>query len=249
MSHEVRPLSSSEIRERATQRINGLANRGRDICPEFVTARSADVGCARCGYNPDLHLVRDLLALLASRETPRQEEEDLARIDSTRERAKGGATAGKDRSRFVRSSDELIREYAATRQHRDRLRRERAGLFCERAEPVTADDYRDAQAEAQSDPLAEFEFPQTTQPEACWKAARKWDDTRYRTRFYFDPPPSQWCESCRRRQSVNDAYRAAVRRHGGALRGLIARGKAVAKAREAGSASEAPTVPDGETQE
>jgi hypothetical protein len=37
-----------------------------------------------------------LAALLASRETPRQEEEDLARIDSTRERAKGGATAGKD---------------------------------------------------------------------------------------------------------------------------------------------------------
>lgn len=125
----------------------------------------------------------------------------------------------------MRSSDELIRDFYAARALRDRLRRERAGLFCARAEPVSPQDYADAQCESQSDPLAVFVFPEPTQPEACWKAARKWDHDSYRARFYFDPPQSEWCENCRQRQAVSDAYRAAVRAHGGALRGLLRRGK------------------------
>jgi hypothetical protein len=176
--------------------------------------------------------------------------------------ASAEARIGHAKGGMMRSSDELIREFVVIREHRDRLRRERAGLFCSRAEPVTEDDYREAQAEAQAGQVAGFEFPQATQEQACWKAARKWDDTGYRARLYFNPPMSEWCEHCRRRQAVNDAYREAVRRHAGALRGLIARGKAQLRAlgaahlvdvalspavREAGCAEAIPTLPDGES--
>lgn len=127
----------------------------------------------------------------------------------------------------MRSSDELLREFYQIRATRNRLRRERGACFCLRAEPVTRQDFEDAAAERQSDPLATFEFPEPTQPEACWKHARTWEETDYRARFYFDPPQSEWCEPCRRRQELTEAYREAVRRHGGALRGLLRRGKAL----------------------
>lgn len=132
----------------------------------------------------------------------------------------------------MRSSDELLREFVAIRGRRDELRRDRAGLFCERAE-VSPDDYADAAAEAKQNPCNIFELPQPTKAEPCWKAARKWaNDDRYepdpeRRRFYLDPPPSEWCASCQRRQVVSDAYREAVRQHGGALRGLLRRGRAL----------------------
>lgn len=113
---------------------------------------------------------------------------------------------------MTRSSDELLREFAVIRAHRDRLRRERAALFCERAEAVLVDPHT-------------FESLPREQDEPCWKAARRWDDSQSRARFYFDPPTSQWCASCQRRQIVSDAYREAVKRHAGALRGLLARGK------------------------
>ncbi len=127
------------------------------------------------------------------------------------------------------TSDDLIRKFADVRALRDRLRWERGGLCCERAEVVSVHDLEDAMAEAKSDPLATFELPQPTQAEPCWKAARKWEDTGYRSRFYFDPPQSEWCESCRKRQAVSDAYRATVRQHGGALRGLLARAKVLTR--------------------
>ena len=118
----------------------------------------------------------------------------------------------------MRSSDDLIRDLCVVRALRDRLRAERAALFCERAEPTTVDE--------------NFET-HPTQAEACWKAARKWKDDGYHRRFYLDPPPSQWCESCRKRQEVSDAYREAVRHHGGALRGLLRRGKTLVSVRAA----------------
>lgn len=129
----------------------------------------------------------------------------------------------------MRSTDDIVREFWAVRTLRDKLRAERAGLLCERAETVTQADIEDAQAEAQNDPLAVIVFPAHREPmEPCWKAARKWEDDGYRSRFYFDPPQSKWCETCRKRQAVSDAYRESVRKHGGALRGLLRRGKALA---------------------
>lgn len=125
----------------------------------------------------------------------------------------------------ARSSDDMLRSFTEIRAARSYFLSERNGLLCERAEPVSQRDHDEAQAEATSDPLATFEFPQPTQEEACWKMARKWEDGPYRARFYFDPPQSEWCESCRRRQKMSEAYRSASRQHGAALRGLIRRGK------------------------
>lgn len=142
----------------------------------------------------------------------------------------------------MKSSDELLREFVAIRARRDALRRERSGLFCERAEPVSPVDMADAASEAKGDPLATFVFPEPTQEEACWKAARKWDADSYKSRFYLDPPPSKWCATCQRRQVVSDAYRVAVRAHAGALRGLLARGRALdAVARGSASQVDPPT--------
>lgn len=131
----------------------------------------------------------------------------------------------------MKSSDRLLVEFITARDLRDRLKRERDGCFCERAEPMTPRDYEDAAAEAQTDPLATFEFPQPTQAEPCWKAARKWTpETPYSNggKFYHDPPMSEWCATCQRRQKASEDYREAVRRHAGALRGLIRRGKSLA---------------------
>jgi hypothetical protein len=149
----------------------------------------------------------------------------------------------------MKSSDDLIRDFALARKRRDDLRRERAGLFCARAEPVSPQDYDEAHAEAQSDPMATFVFPEPTQAEPCWKAARKWRDDGYHSKFYFDPPQSEWCEPCRRRQAVSDLYRVAVRRHGGALRGLLSRAKALLPAAgEAPTADSVSTVSDAQIQ-
>lgn len=46
--------------------------------------------------------------------------------------------------------------------------------------------------------------------------------------LYYDPPMSEWCANCRMRQSVSEEYRQACRAHGGALRGLMRRGKTLA---------------------
>jgi hypothetical protein len=120
----------------------------------------------------------------------------------------------------MRSSDEMIRDFWAVRALRDRLRTERASLVCDQEmaheAALTGTDW--------DSPIAVSPVP----PEPCWKAARKWRDDGYRSKFYFDPPQSEWCENCRKRQAVSDAYRAAVRAHGGALRGLLRRGKALA---------------------
>lgn len=136
------------------------------------------------------------------------------------------ATVSARPRRIRKSSDTLVAEYAHARLVRDDLRRQRGACFCERAEPVSHIDHAEAASEAKTDPLATFVFPEQTQDEACWKAARKWEDDfgARRTRFYFDPPLAEWCATCRRRQELTEQLREAVRRHAGALRGLLARG-------------------------
>jgi hypothetical protein len=52
-------------------RIHGLVNRGAMICAEAMPHPGADGythSCRRCGYSPDVHLLRDALAAL--RATP-----------------------------------------------------------------------------------------------------------------------------------------------------------------------------------
>lgn len=122
----------------------------------------------------------------------------------------------------------VVRRFCAARARRDRLRRERAECFCERAEPMSPVAFEDAAAEAILDPIITLRLPQPTQEEPCWKAARQWTPpTPYSDggKLYYDPPMSAWCEPCRRRQRVNDELREAIRAHAGALRGLIAHGK------------------------
>lgn len=131
----------------------------------------------------------------------------------------------------MKSSDELIREFGSIRSERDRLRALRGGLLCQRAELVSRSDYEDAAAEQKAEPWARFAFPQATQAEPCWKAARRWREGHNRAEFYFDPAPSEWCESCRQRQAATDAYRVAVRQHGGALRGLLRRARTLEQAK------------------
>lgn len=127
------------------------------------------------------------------------------------------------------TSDELVERWMRIRQERDRVRRDRDARHCERAELVTRA-YYGAVAEAQTDPLATFELPEPSQPEPCWKAARKWTGPTPHSDggvFYLDPPIVAWCLPCQERQALNDQLRVLVRQHAGALRGLVARGKSL----------------------
>lgn len=54
----------TQIRRRAHVRITTLVNRGADICPAFDVPIEGGVSCVVCGYQSDVHLVRDLLALV-----------------------------------------------------------------------------------------------------------------------------------------------------------------------------------------
>lgn len=126
---------------------------------------------------------------------------------------------GSTASSSVRTSDDLVRDFYAIRKQRDRLKAERDSLLCERHELGVPDDWdwdKGGIRARAGDP--------------CWKSARRWErdrDGEPTRRFYFDPPPAEWCAACRRRQNASDAYRATVKRHGGALRGLLRRGKAL----------------------
>lgn len=143
-----------------------------------------------------------------------------------------------------KSSQELIEAFVFAHLERKRLRSQRDACYCERAEPVSRSDYEDAAAESRHDPMATFEFPQPTQDAACWKAARQWQDRGPdEGRMYFIPPPSEWCATCQRRQTLTEALRAIAVRRAGALRGLIARGKWTARAR-AEQAMESPSAQD-----
>jgi hypothetical protein len=126
----------------------------------------------------------------------------------------------------MRCSDALIRDFYAIRTLRNRLKSERDSLLCERHERAELPEGFDWDT-----PLPEPKPP-------CWKAARQWErdrDGEPTRRFYLDPPPSEWCAACRRRQEVSDAYRESVRRHGGALRGLLRRGRVLESATQVGA--------------
>ncbi len=57
--------ASPQLVEQLRVRIHGLVNRGAEICEAFQTGDMHRVSCERCGYMPDVHLLRDCLAAVA----------------------------------------------------------------------------------------------------------------------------------------------------------------------------------------
>lgn len=118
-----------------------------------------------------------------------------------------------------KTSDQLLRGYAQSRDMRDALKKARNACMCDRSEGV--------------DMVDGIPTPQVGQP--CWKAARQWDngssydDDGAPKRFWFDPPISEWCESCRNRQAYTVQLRAAVRDHAAAKRSILQRGRAMVR--------------------
>ena len=110
-----------------------------------------------------------------------------------------------------KADDVLLRAYAESRDLRDRVRTARNGCLCYRHEGVD----------------------QSGEP--CWKSARQWesndDPERFEMRrFYFDPPMSEWCVSCRQRQEFTEQLRTAVKAHAAAKRAILQRGRALCRA-------------------
>lgn len=118
----------------------------------------------------------------------------------------------------MKTADDLLRAYAASRDLRDRVLTARNGCLCNRHERV--------------DMVDGIPEPQSGEP--CWKAARKWessdDPDRFETRrFYFDPPIDEWCVSCRQRQAFTSQLRTAVKDHAAAKRAILQRGRALVR--------------------
>lgn len=60
--------SAAALIERLQSRIHALMNRGSKVCVEFQPPVDGYPGCNRCGYQRDVHLVRDAAAALAQRD-------------------------------------------------------------------------------------------------------------------------------------------------------------------------------------
>jgi hypothetical protein len=119
----------------------------------------------------------------------------------------------------VKTADDLLRAYAATRDLRDRVLTARNWCLCNRHEGVDIVDG----------------IPEPQSGEPCWKAARQWDSTDdlerpEAKRFYLDPPIDEWCVSCRQRQAFTSQLRAAVKDHAAAKRAILRRGRALVRA-------------------
>lgn len=111
---------------------------------------------------------------------------------------------------------EIVRRFVAIRDARDAMKKERNASVCE----------RETMVESEGNP---------TLLEPCWKAARKFTPvTPYSDggQLYYDPPTSEWCQSCQRRQHASDAYKKLSQAHGGALRGLIRHARTLERPQE-----------------
>ena len=96
------------------------------------------------------------------------------------------------------SSDDLLRTFYAIRAERSRLIALRASFHCARAERF--------------DPVQDV---------PCWKTGRIDEDGRRRA------DTATWCQPCKKRQQAHVALALVSQRHGGALRGLIRRGRSL----------------------
>ena len=125
-----------------------------------------------------------------------------------------------------KSAEQLLSAYAETRDLRDRLRDERNGRLCKRAEGVTFIDG----------------IPEPRSGTPCWKAARQWESADNpapdpSVTFWLDPPLESWCDDCRERQAAADQLRVAVRHHAAAKRAVLRRGRALVAALSSAEAS------------
>lgn len=130
-------------------------------------------------------------------------------------------------------ADALLSRYASTRDHRDRLKASRDACLCDRHEGV---EWKDG-------------VPEQRTGEPCWKAARKWDhevdwsgEPTGRSSFRFEPPITEWCDTCRARQTYTEQLRVAVREHAAAKRAILQRGRSLARK----SAAQETPIPSGQ---
>lgn len=109
-------------------------------------------------------------------------------------------------------SKELLVRYALSRDVRDNLRSLRDLCLCERHEGISP----------------EWELRSGT---PCWKAARHrlFNPVTERYEFYLDPPKSQWCDTCQRRELHSERLPEAVRSHAAAKRAILMRGRALVR--------------------
>ena len=131
----------------------------------------------------------------------------------------------------MKSTDAIVVDYVAARELMQRLRRDRAGCLCDRAELFGLHDDDELRAELARDPGDALPPATKGQEVACWKAARRrsFDPESEQVQFYLDPLPATWCTSCQERERIHDALEKATRRHSGMLRAIIARGRAIAR--------------------
>ncbi len=118
----------------------------------------------------------------------------------------------------MKPADSLLSSYAHTRDLRDQIKAARNACLCERHEGIEWD--------------GELPIPKSGEP--CWKAARTWDaafsdDSGMPVPFHFDPPISEWCDTCRQRQAYTEQLRAVVREHAAAKRAILQRGRALVR--------------------
>lgn len=113
----------------------------------------------------------------------------------------------------------LLATYARTRATRDLIRKGRDACLCERGESGE-------QVELDADGMPVFHAP-------CWKSARK-REGEDGDKFRLDPPISEWCATCRKREALVGQLRHATRQHAAAKRAILARGRALAREGEGG---------------
>lgn len=83
------------------------------------------------------------------------------------------------------------------------------------------------------DRIGEQPNPEREAPTPCWKADT-WRSESGDGRFDCWPPePSDWCDGCKARHEVYLARRSAMQERGAALRGLLARYRAISAKRKA----------------
>lgn len=59
-------MTREELIARLMARIHGLVDKGSHICEDYVPDADMPRSCKRCGYEADLHLLRDALVALSS---------------------------------------------------------------------------------------------------------------------------------------------------------------------------------------
>ena len=149
------PPSPEALIQRLRDRIEGLVDRGRHICAEFIPTDMP--ACRTCGYTSDVHLLRDLLSLVASsQEALHWHVQETSRAQTERDAAQEALRAAeRARDEAQQALGESARRIncAGPVAHRiDVLRQEHtAALQAKEQELREAERARDAHAEQCAD--------------------------------------------------------------------------------------------------